>query len=112
MKDFIRVWGAPILIVVLGIVVALMFVAPAPPRKVVIAGGAEGGAYAAAAQAYAEALRKQNIDAEVLTTAGSVDNLQKIKARQADIGIVQTGIAADVGAEGARSLGAVFYEPL
>lgn len=112
MKDFLRVWAAPILIIVLGIVVALMFMAPAPPKKVVIAGGAEGGAYAAAAQHYAEALRRQNIEVEVLTTGGSVDNLEKLKAREADIGLVQTGLAADIGAEGVRSIGAVFYEPL
>lgn len=112
MKDIIRLYWAPMAIVVLGIVVALMFVAPAPPRKVVIAGGAEGGAYAAAAQHYAEALRRQQIEVEVQTTAGSVDNLNRIKNKQADIGIVQTGLAADLGSEGVRSIGAVFYEPL
>jgi len=112
MRDFIRVWGPLTLIVILGLVVALMFMAPAPPKKVVIAGGAEGGAYAAAAQKYAEALRKENIEVEVLTTQGSVDNLNRIKAKQADIGIVQTGLAADIGSQGARSLGAMFYEPL
>jgi TRAP transporter TAXI family solute receptor len=112
MKDFLRVWAAPILIIVLGIVVALMFMAPPPPKKVVIAGGAEGGAYASAAQRYAEALRAQDVEVEVLTTGGSVDNLGKLKAKQADIGLVQTGIAAGQGAQGVNSIGAVFYEPL
>jgi TRAP transporter TAXI family solute receptor len=112
MKDIIRLYWAPIAIVMLGIIVALIFMAPAPPKKVTIAGGAQGGAYAATAERYAEALRKQKIEVEVLTTAGSVDNLNRIKAKQADIGIVQTGLAADLGSEGARSIGAVFYEPL
>jgi TRAP transporter TAXI family solute receptor len=112
MKDFLRVWAAPIVIIVLGIVVALMFMAPAPPKRVVIAGGAEGGAYAAAAQHYAEALRAHDVEVEILTTGGSVDNLDRLKARQADIGLVQTGLSADRGAEGVRSIGAVFYEPL
>jgi hypothetical protein len=35
MKDFLRVWAAPIVIIVLGIVVALMFMAPAPPKRVI-----------------------------------------------------------------------------
>jgi uncharacterized protein len=112
MKDFIRLYWAPVVIVLLGIVIALVFMAPAPPKKVIIAGGAQGGVYAATAEHYAEALRKENIEVEVLTTAGSVDNLDRIKNKQADIGIVQTGLAADLGAGGARSIGAVFYEPL
>ena len=112
MKDFIRLYWAPIAIVVLGIVVALLFVEPPPPAKVKIAGGAEGGAYAGAAVHYADALRVKDIEVEVLTTQGSVDNLDKIKNKQADIAIVQTGLAADLGANGVRAIGAVFYEPL
>jgi uncharacterized protein len=112
MKDFLRLYWAPVAVLVLAIIVALMFMAPAPPKKITIAGGAEGGAYAATAQHYAEALRKEKIEVEVLTTAGSVDNLNRIKTDQADIGIVQTGLAADLGTDGARSIGAVFYEPL
>ncbi|MDP3495041.1 MAG: TAXI family TRAP transporter solute-binding subunit [Hyphomonadaceae bacterium] len=112
MKQVLRFYGAPIAIVLLGLLVAFLFMAPAPPKKVVIAGGAAGGAYAATAENYAKALRGQGVEVEVLATAGSVDNLAKIKAKQADIGIVQTGLAADFGSEGVRSLGAVFYEPL
>ncbi len=112
MKQFLRFYGAPIVIVVLGLVAAFLFMAPAPPRKIIIAGGAAGGAYAATAEAYAKALRAQDIEVEVLATAGSVDNLNRVKARQADVAIVQTGVAADVGAQGANSLGGVFYEPL
>jgi TRAP transporter TAXI family solute receptor len=112
MKKFLRLYAAPIVIVVLGIVVAFMFMAPAPPKRVVIAGGAAGGVYAGAAQSYAEALRKEGIEVEVLETAGSVDNLARVKARQADVTIVQTGLAAELGQEGVSSLGALFYEPL
>ncbi len=111
MKTFLRFYGAPILIVVLGLVVAFLFMAPAPPKTITIAGGATGGTYAATAEHYAEALRVQGIEVSVLTTAGSVDNLKRVKAKEADVGIVQTGVAADLGVEGARSLGAVFYEP-
>jgi TRAP transporter TAXI family solute receptor len=112
MRDFVRVYGPLILIVVLGLVVALMFVDPAPPKTVTIAGGAEGGAYALTAQHYATDLKAKDIEAKVLTTAGSVENLAKLKAGQADIAIVQTGLAKDLGTQGVRSLGAVFFEPL
>lgn len=112
MKQFLRYYGAPVVIVVLGLVVAFLFMAPPPPKRIVIAGGANGGAYAATAEAYAKALREQDIDVEVLETAGSIDNLARIKAQQADVGIVQTGLASDLGGDGAQSLGSVFYEPL
>ena len=112
MKKFLRLYAAPIAIVVLGIVVAFMFMAPAPPKRVVIAGGAAGGVYAGAAESYARALRAEDIEVEVLETAGSVDNLARVKARQADITIVQSGLAEELGQEGVNSLGALFYEPL
>lgn len=112
MKQFLKVYGAPIAIVVLGLVVAFMFMAPAPPKRITIAGGAAGGAYAATANAYAEFLRRYDVEVDVLETAGSVDNLGRIKDRKADAGIVQTGLAADLGEQGVVSLGAAFYEPL
>ena len=78
MKQFLRFYGAPIVIVLLGLLVAFLFMAPAPPKKVVIAGGAAGGAYAATAESYAKALRAQGVEVEVLSTACSVANLAKI----------------------------------
>jgi TRAP transporter TAXI family solute receptor len=112
LRDLLRVYGLPILVIVVGVIVALQFVEPPPPRRVVVAGGGAGGAYALTAQHYAETLRAQKIEVEVLTTAGSVDNLARVKAGEADIGIVQTGLAADLGADGVKSLGAMFFEPL
>jgi TRAP transporter TAXI family solute receptor len=112
MKEFFRVYAPMIAIVVLGLIVATMFMDPAPPKKVVIAAGAPGGAYAATAEKYAAALREQHIEVEVVTTAGAVDNLERLKAGTADVGIVQTGVAGGIGADHVNSLGAVFYEPL
>jgi TRAP transporter TAXI family solute receptor len=112
MKQILRLFGAPVVIIVLGLIVAFMFMAPPPPKRITLAGGAKGGAYAATAEAYAQALRAVDIEVEVLETAGSVENLSRVKARTADVGIVQTGVAGDAGQEGVNSLGAVFYEPL
>ncbi len=112
MRDFLRVWGPLILVVVAGLVLALFFVDPPPPKSLTLAGGAEGGAYAQAAQRYAAALEQQKIKTTVLSTAGSVENLAKLKAGEADVAIVQTGLAGNLGADGLRTLGALFYEPL
>jgi len=112
MKKFLRFYGAPIAIVLVGLIVAFLFMAPAPPKRITIAGGATGGAYAAAANSLAETLRGVGIEVDVLETAGSVDNLARIKKREADVGIVQTGLAQGLGQEGVSSLGAMYYEPL
>ncbi len=113
LKTVLRVYAAPVAIVVLGLVVAFMFMAPAPPKRITLAGGAAGGAYAATAESYAAMLRKFDIEVDVQETAGSVDNLARVKSRQADVGIVQTGVAgADAKDDSVRSIGAVFYEPL
>ncbi|MBI1362210.1 MAG: TAXI family TRAP transporter solute-binding subunit [Alphaproteobacteria bacterium] len=112
MRDFMRVYGPLILVVIVGLAIALFFVDPPPPKKVTIAGGAAGGAYAITAQHLADALKKEHIEASVRTTAGSVENLDLLKSGKADIGIVQTGLAGDLGYGGVRSLGALFYEPL
>lgn len=112
MKKFLRFYGAPIAIILLGLIVAFMFMAPAPPKRIVLAGGAKGGAYAAAAESLAGSLRAVGVEAEVLETAGSVDNLSRVKKREADVGIVQTGLAEGLGQEGVSSLGAMYYEPL
>ena len=112
MRNFARLYGPLVAVVLIAISVALFFVDPAPPKHVVIAGGAAGGAYALTGQAYADALAAQGVKATVLDTAGSVDNLGLLKDGKADIAIVQTGIATDLQADGLVSLGAVFYEPL
>lgn len=112
MKKFLRFYGAPIVIILLGLIVAFMFMAPAPPKRIVLAGGAKGGAYAAAVESLAVSLRAVGVEAEVLETAGSVDNLSRVKKREADVGIVQTGLAEGLGQEGVSSLGAMYYEPL
>jgi TRAP transporter TAXI family solute receptor len=112
MRDFVRVYGPLILVVIVGIGIALMFVDPAPPKTVAIAGGAEGGAYAVAARRYAAALKREHVEAKILSTSGAVENLADLKSGKADIAIVQTGLVANLGSDGVRALGAVFYEPL
>jgi uncharacterized protein len=112
MQEFIRVYWPLAVITLLGVLAALMFVDPGPPRRVAIAGGASGGAYAGAAAGYAAALEDKGIEAEVLTTAGSVENLRRLAAGEADIAVVQTGTAEGADTAALRSIGAVFYEPL
>lgn len=112
MRDMLK-WLGPIgILIVVGIALAVFVMGPPAPKSVTIAGGSEGGAYAAAATDLGAALDEVGVAPTVLSTAGSLDNIARLKADETDIAIVQTGLLGAGGGEGLRSLGAVFYEPL
>ncbi|MBV2193866.1 MAG: TAXI family TRAP transporter solute-binding subunit [Azonexus sp.] len=106
------------LIVGIGFVVAYQFVQPAPPKRIVITTGGESGAYYQFAQRYAAILARDGITLEVKASAGSLENLDRLKADQAQVGFVQGGVVPpkeDPDAEddsGLLSLGSLFYEPV
>ena len=68
------------LIVGIGFVVAFQFVEPAPPKRIVITTGGESGAYYQFAQRYAAILARDGITLEVKSSAGSLENLARLKA--------------------------------
>jgi TRAP transporter TAXI family solute receptor len=110
------------LIAGIGFVIAYQFVEPAPPKRIVITTGSDSGAYYLYANRYAAILAKNGITLEVKTSAGSLQNLERMKNGEADIGFVQGGVVeraenadpdADSDADSdLMSLGSVFYEPV
>jgi TRAP transporter TAXI family solute receptor len=92
----------------------LMFVEPPPPRTIVIATGAKGGAYHHFAELYAEELRKDGLSLEVRETAGSVENLALLADDKSGVSlaIVQSGVAGPKDGEHCHALGSLFREPL
>ena len=111
-----RRW-APWLLALLGaaalIVAVALFIGPAPPKRVVIAGGAAGGAYAAAAEELAQGLRAVGVEVEIVSTAGSAENLARLAASddtRVDVALIQSGLAGET--QGVQALGALFSEPI
>lgn len=106
------------LIVGIGFVVAYQFVQPAPPSRIVITTGGESGAYYQFANRYAAILARNGITLEVRTSAGSLENLERLKNDEAQVGFVQGGVVeppeddAEADDSGLRSLGSLFYEPV
>jgi TRAP transporter TAXI family solute receptor len=106
------------LVVGIGFVVAYQFVKPAPPSHLVITTGAESGAYYQFAQRYAAILARNGITLEVKASAGSLENIERLKADEAQVGFVQGGVVEpkdDPDApddSGLASLGSLFYEPV
>jgi TRAP transporter TAXI family solute receptor len=102
------------LILIAGFWVAAQFIRPAPPDKVTITTGAEGGAYYFFAEWYRTILARDGITLEILPSAGSIENLARLTGdeRSADIAFVQSGIASHEEFPALVSLGSVAYEPL
>ena len=92
----------------------VLFVEPPPPRKIVIASGAQNGAYFRYAQKYAEELQKEGLSVEVRETAGSVENLRLLgeEGSGVSVAIVQSGVAGPEEIGRFSALGSLYREPL
>ncbi|MGA8203213.1 MAG: TAXI family TRAP transporter solute-binding subunit [Woeseiaceae bacterium] len=106
-------WLLGIVVLGVGIVVALQFVGPPPPRHIVIATGAAGGAYQKFGERIAAYLGAEGIDVELRETAGAVDNLALLgKGDEVDLAFVQGGLAEHADTDGVDTLGSLYLEPL
>ncbi len=110
--DFLKkYWLAAVLAIAL-MVLALQFIKPAPPSKIIFASGGQGGAYQAYAERYKVLFASVGVEVEVLTTAGSIENLELLRNGDADMALLQGGTAEAKDAEDLISLGGIFKEPL
>jgi TRAP-type uncharacterized transport system substrate-binding protein len=96
------------------IFLASRFIEPAPPKSVAITTGGDGGAYYKFAQRYQTALKRDGIHLEIKTSAGSMQNLTRLRGAtpEASIAFVQGGTTAPEDSNTMLSLGRMFYEPL
>jgi len=111
------VWAAvlPAAVILATVVwIAYQFVEPAPPKRIVMTGGSEGGAYEGYAQRYKQLLAEDRIDVVLLPSAGSVENLKRLMDGNsgATVGFVQGGIAKEGDDDELMSLAGLYHEPL
>jgi len=124
-RDLLVTAGPFIVIALALLVLAYWALDPTPPKTVVLATGAEQGAYAEFGKRYAARLKQHGIRVELRNTHGAAENLALLRdpASGVDLAFVQGG------ADGARapeddagndrdgvaelvSLGSLFYEPV
>jgi uncharacterized protein len=113
-RDLI-VAAAPTLLVIAGIcALAYVLVDPSPPRHVVLSTGQENSAYEEIGKKYAAALARHGVKVTLLQSAGSGENLRRLKTGAVDMAFVQSGSTDEAAAEreGLVSLGSLFTEPL
>jgi TRAP transporter TAXI family solute receptor len=102
------------LVTALAFVLALHWVKPAPPSRIVIATGRSDGAYYRFAQQYRARLARQGITLDIRETSGSVENVRLLEDPRSgvDLAFVQGGTGGVTGAETLVSLGSLYFEPL
>ena len=85
-----------------------------PPRTIVMATGAEGGANHELGIRYREILAKEGITLRLQPTSGSLENLQRLRDSRSGIsvGFIQGGTTTSKESPQLESLGTIFYEPL
>ncbi|MDQ7061082.1 MAG: TAXI family TRAP transporter solute-binding subunit [Sulfurimonas sp.] len=88
------------------------FVEPAPKKELTIATGSKTSNYYKTALKYQELLAAQNVKLNIISTSGSVENLDLINSGKADLGFVQAGIIDARDNVDVESLASVYYEPL
>jgi len=113
-KEYLVTYGPAILIAIIGFWVAYQFVQPAPPDRIVISAGRMDGAYYLFAKQYRDVLSRSGIDLEIRTSAGSVQNIERLRApgESVDLAFVQGGTTQRQDSSGLMSLGSLYYEPL
>lgn len=106
----VRVWGLVLLVVVVAVVVAWSLV-PAPLPEVVRLGtGPVGGFYARFGELLRDEVAKRGVELELVTTAGSMENIRLLAEGEIDVGLAQGGILSDAPEVQLESIASVFYE--
>ena len=85
-----------------------------PPRTVVMATGAEGGANHELGIRYRDILAQSGVKLQLLPTAGGLENLARLRDPKSGVGVgfIQGGTTNQKESPGVESLGTVSYEPL
>jgi TRAP transporter TAXI family solute receptor len=103
---------AGLVLIGLGLVAAVgFFLHSAPPSTITISSGPEGSIFYTNAGKYAGFLKRQGVTLKILTSNGSLDNLQRLETGSVDLGFVQGGITNGI-TDKLMSLGSISYQPL
>jgi TRAP transporter TAXI family solute receptor len=111
-KDLVLVALPLLLLVIAAFWVASHFIRPAPPPSLTIATGGAGGAYERYGAAYQAVLARYHITLVQRPSAGSIENVELLRAGQVEAAFVQGGTARAEEGDALVSLGGLYYEPL
>ena len=78
-REWVIIIAPALLLIVVAFAITARFIQPAPPDTFIFSAGAEGGAYYRYAQQYRELLKRDGIKLEIKTSAGSPQNLARMR---------------------------------
>ena len=84
-------WFAVLVLTGAAAAVSYHLTGPSPPKRIRLATGEKGGAYATFGSQYAEILRKNGLKVELVETAGGMDNFARLVHGEVDVAFVQSG---------------------
>ena len=113
-RELLFTLGPAVVAVIAAFYLATVFMPPPPPKEVTISTGADTGGYFAFGKRYAEVLARAGVKLNVRTSAGSIENLERLQnpSSGVSIALLQGGIGNSQVAPGLLSLGRMFHEPL
>lgn len=112
MKERLGTLGLPILITLTGFLIAYQFVDPAPPAELTMTTGQRDGSYYHFGNQYSEFLNQHGIQLKVEASAGSLENLERLKSGAADAAFIQGGTITGNTNQELTFLGSLYFEPL
>ena len=108
----VRISGVVLLVFLLATVVAWWFLPPPLPNIVRLGTGPVDGQYARFGDALRAEVKEHGLELELVTTAGSAENIRLLLDNEIDVGLVQSGNMSDAQAAQLVSIATVFYEPV
>ncbi len=101
-----------ILLIIATFYITIQFIQPAPKKEITIATGSKTGSYYKTALIYKKLLEKENVKVNLLTSAGSIENINLLKENKADVAFIQNGTILEKNVSNIKSLASIYYEPL
>jgi len=111
-NKFLTVSISILLLIIALFYITLQFIQPSSKKEFTIATGSKNGQYYKTALLYKEILEKQKVKVNILTSHGSIENLNLLKDKKVDMAFIQNGIDYDKKDTHLKSLASTYYEPL
>ncbi len=105
-----QITGASVIVLAVAFTLAWRFMPEPLPKLVRLGAGPSGSEYARFGEELRDVVAEQGVEIELVTTAGSMENIRLLEAGEIDVGLVQSGNLSDPEASELRSVAAVDYE--
>lgn len=111
-NKFLTISIPVILLVIASFYLAFQFINPSPKRVITIATGSIHGQYYQTAIKYKELLHKVDVEVNIVTSSGSLENIKLLNEKKVDIAFIQNGTIKTNTSKSIEALASVYYEPL